>query len=349
MTSVDLPVYGFENASAAAFPPIIVLENTTVCNLRCIHCPHGQGYSDSPEYRAVYMEWGIYTSIIDEIAENSITVLRMASAGESIIHPQFVDQVAYAKSKGVGPVNLTTNGLTLDNPAIENGKRLPGKSILDRLIDHKIDVIDISLDAATREKYEKIRVWSNYHRVWSNIHRLLYLREKYKAPTKVMLSIIDQPEAHDEVDGFVKYWTPLVDRVIVRGYLENLGLTPSKPGSLVEQLNGVNRWPCPQFWKRVTINPDGDIRFCVVDWHDKSALGNIKTRSIKEIWQSAAYDKMRQHHLCGRYGDAHAICGPCTDWMGMRWNWGLEHAIGAIMGDKSIPDKPPELHDIKAA
>src|SRR5207247_543017 len=160
------------------------------------------------------------------------------------IHPQFLDQVAYARARGVRPVNLTTNGLTLDNPAIENGKRLPGKTILDRLVEHQIDVVDISLDAATRAKYEKIRVRSSYHRVWSNWHRLLYLREKLKAPTKVMLSMIDQPEAHEEVDQFVKYWTPLVDRVIVRGYLENLGLTPPKPGGVVDQVNGEKRWPC---------------------------------------------------------------------------------------------------------
>ena len=35
-------------------------------------------------------------------------------------------QIRYAKEKGISPVNLTTNGLTLDNPALENGKRVPG-------------------------------------------------------------------------------------------------------------------------------------------------------------------------------------------------------------------------------
>jgi len=227
--------YGFQSPEAMEFPPIIILENTTVCNLRCIHCPQGQGYPEREDYHAIYMDWDIYKKAIDEIAENKITMLRYSPAGEALIHPQFLDQVAYAKAKGISPVDLTTNGLTLDNPAIENGKRIPGKTILDRLLELGIDIIDISVDAATRESYERIRVLSNYHRVWSNIHRLLYLREKKKAPTKLMLSIIDQPESHEEVQQFVKYWTPLVDRVIVRPYLENLGLTPSKPGTIVEQ------------------------------------------------------------------------------------------------------------------
>src|SRR5262245_17002019 len=202
--------YGFQSADAELFPQIIVLENTTVCNLRCIHCPQGQGYPERPDYHAVYMDWDVYTKAIDEIAEHRITLLRYSPAGEALIHPQFLDQVVYAKRKGVTPVNLTTNGLTLDNPAVLEGRRQPGKTILDVLLETGIDIIDISLDAASRESYEKIRVLSSYHRVWSNIHRLLYLREKKRAPTKLMLSIIDQPESHDEVARFVEYWTPLV-------------------------------------------------------------------------------------------------------------------------------------------
>lgn len=341
VTAAPPVTYGFASPAAQAFPSMIILENTTVCNLRCIHCPQGQGYPEHPDYRAQYMQWGIYTRCIDEIAQNQITLLRYGPAGEALIHPQFVDQVRYAKEKGVAPVNLTTNGVLFDNPAIERGKRLAGTTILERILDLGIDIIDISLDAATRRKYEQIRVKSSYHRVWSNLHRLLYLREKLKAPTKVMLSIIDQPEAHDEVEQFKEYWTPLVDRVIVRGYLENLGLTPPKPGTVNAQLPSAQRWPCPQFWKRVTISPDGGIRFCVVDWLEKSVVGNIKTHSIKALWQSAEYERMRRCHLDGRYAEAHPICGPCTDWKGQRWEWGFEVAVGAVMGDKTKASAPP--------
>jgi MoaA/NifB/PqqE/SkfB family radical SAM enzyme len=333
--------YGFQSEAAEEFPPIIILENTTVCNLRCIHCPQGQGYPEREDYHAVYMDWDVYKKAIDEIAENKITLLRYSPAGEAMIHPQFLDQVAYAKSKGITPVNLTTNGLTLDNPAILDGKRVPNKTILDILLEVGIDIIDISLDAATRESYERIRVRSSYHRVWSNIHRLLYLRERKKSPTRLMLSIIDQPESHEEVEQFVKYWTPLVDRVIVRPYLENLGLTPPKPGTIVEQHRGVKRWPCPQFWKRVTISPEGYIRFCVVDWLDITKLGHVRTHSIKQLWHDPEYNRMRQAHLDGRYAAAHPICGPCTDWLGMRWEWGFEIAVGAVMGEAGLPSTPP--------
>lgn len=339
--TVAAPKYDFPSAQAREFPMIVVLENTTVCNLRCIHCPQGQGYPEHPDYHAIFMPWDIYTKAIDELAGQKINVLRFSPSGEALIHPQFLDQLRYAKEKGVQPINLTTNGLTLDNPALENGVKVPGKMMLDRILELGLDVMDISLDAATREKYEQIRVGSNYHRVWSNVHRLLYRREKLKASTKLMLSIIDQPESHDDVEWFVKYWTPLVDRVLVRPYLENLGLTPHKPGTVVESVAGIKRWPCPQFWKRVSISPDGSIRFCVVDWLDRTVVGNVRTHTMKELWHSAEYERLRKAHLEGRYGDAHHLCGPCTDWVGMRWEWGFEVAISAVMGDKSQPSAPP--------
>jgi MoaA/NifB/PqqE/SkfB family radical SAM enzyme len=228
--------------------------------------------------------------------------------------------------------------------------RLPGKTILDRLLDHGLDIIDISLDAFSRDAYERIRVGSNYHRVMSNVHRLLYLREQKRASTKVMLSIVDQPESAAEVRRFVDFWTPLVDRVIVRSYQTNLGLTPDKdkPQGTPDKLHGApakpaQRWPCPQFWRRVTVGPDGSVRFCVVDWNHKTNLGNLRTHTIKELWQGVEYERMRRAHLEGRYAEAHSLCGPCHDWQGMRWDWGFEVAVNAVTGRAPAPSTPPPL------
>jgi MoaA/NifB/PqqE/SkfB family radical SAM enzyme len=335
--------YGFESAAAVEFPQTVIVENTNVCNLRCIHCPQGQGWPDSPGWHAHYLEWDLYAKLIDEIAENKVFLVRFAPEGEALVHPRFLDQIAYAKARGVGTLDLTTNGLNLDNQAIEDGVRLPGKTILDRLLDHGVDIIDISLDAHSRAAYDKIRVGSNYHRVLSNLHRLLYMREQKGARTKVMVSIVDQPESHGEVQRFVDYWTPLVDRVIVRGYQSLLGLVPGKSSDVLEPAQQAGRWPCSQFWRRVTVSADGAVRFCVVDWDHKSNVGHLRTHTIKELWRSAEYERMRRAHLEGRYADAHHLCGPCRDWQGMRWDWGFEVAVNAVTGREPAPAAPPPI------
>ncbi len=342
----DGVTFGFQTEDAKSFPPIVVLETTNVCNLRCIHCPQGNGYPDSPDYRPHYMSWETYTKVIDEIAENKVELVRFAPAGEALVHPQFLDQIAYAKSKGVGPIDLTTNGLTFDNDAFENGAKMPGISMMQRLLELEIDVVDISVDAFSKERHEQIRVGSDYHRLMSNIHHFLYLRNKGKHKTRLMLSIIDQPEAGDEVELFRKYWEPHVDRVLVRPYVANLGMSGTKDGDIVSQYPDIERWPCPQFWKRVTISTEGYIRFCVVDWANSSALADVATSSISEVWRNSDYDRMRGCHMRGEYDDAHDICGPCTDWMGMRWDWTFEMAIRAAFGDKTVADRPRPLDEV---
>jgi len=323
--------FGFQTEKAKIFPPIIVLETTNVCNLRCIHCPQGQGYPTSPGYRATYMPWETYKKTIDEIALYDIDLLRFAPAGEALVHPQFLDQIKYAKSKGISPVNLTTNGLTLDTTAFEDGHKVEGKTVMDRLLEIGIDIIDISVYGFSKEVHEHVRAGSDYHRLMANIHRFLYLRNKGRFKTRLMLSMIDQPEAHEEVEIFRQYWEPLVDRVLIRPYVENLGMSGRKDGDIVSQNPGIKRWPCPQFWKRVTISCEGHIRFCVVDWSNDSAVAEIKDTTIAEVWNSPEYDRMRGCHMGGRAEEAHSICGPCTDWMGMRWDWPFELAVKAAL------------------
>lgn len=330
----------FPNNQSKEFPMLIVLENTNVCNLRCIHCPIGQGWTETEHYKPTYLKWEIFKKIIDEISENHITQLIFSPEGENFVHPQFIDQLNYCKEKGIENITVITNGFNLDNKAIIKGK----KSDLTNnkaLLKANPEVINISLDAATKETYEKIRVGSNFHRVWGNIHNLIYLRNQMNSKTKIMLNIIEQKENNDEVELFLKYWSPYVDRVLVRPYLNNLGLTPNKKEinkSIID-----NRWGCPQFWKRISINAKGDIRFCVVDWDDKSIVGNIKFQKIKEIWQGPEYERMRSCHKHGKYKEAHDICDKCTDWTGMRWDWGYEKALTALRGDENIPDLPTPL------
>lgn len=329
--------YTFNSSESKKFPELIVLENTNVCNLRCIHCPIGNGWTETPHYRPQYMMWHVYKKIIDEISKFKIQQLIFSPEGENLVHPEFIDQLNYAKNNNIDKITIITNALTLDNNAIINKKK-SNISNIEAILANEPEVINISLDAARKETYEKIRVGSDYHRVWSNVHRLINYRDKNKLKTKIMLNIIEQKENNDEVELFKEYWKNSVDRILVRPYLNNLGLTPNKSSRKLPK-----RWPCPQLWKRISINYKGDIRFCVVDWDDKSVLGNIENNSIEKIWNNKNYDKLRSCHLKGDFKTGQSICEKCTDWQGMRWDWGYEKALEALRGDSSIPETPSPL------
>ena len=295
------------------FPPMVILDVCNVCNLACIHCPHVT-LKKEKSYKPTFLRWEHFEKIANEVGKHPGTLLRYASDGESLFHPQLIDMVGYARRVGVKPQNLTTNGCMLDEKMARS------------LLQAGIDIIDVSLDAFRRETYERVRRNSNFHRVMSNVHKILELREQLMPDAKIMVSIVDQPEVADEIDEFVTYWTPLVDRVLVRTLCNVLGLVQTSRPSI----SGTQaRYPCPQFWKRVTITSSGHFRFCVEDWRNQTVVGRVEKDSIAEIWKGEAYENLRKLHLEGQY-DAIPICKDCIDWQASPWEYGYDYAIARI-------------------
>lgn len=307
--------YGFVKPEHAEFPPIIVVSVTNVCDMACIHCAHPV-IKQEPDYRGTFLDPSLHTRIVEEVRKfkDQLWVFRYAADGESLLHPLFLDFVEESKAAGIGPVDLTTNAMSLTEEKMR------------RLLQAPIDVIDVSLDAYSREAYEKIRIKGRFDEVVGNLKRLIELRDELGSPTKIMTSIIRQKEALDEVEAFKDFWGPRVDEVLVRGLNTDLGIVNVSE----VYFRDVERWPCHQFWKRVTLNHLGEIRFCVEDWYNTGIVAKIGEQSIQEIWKSALYDRFRQLHLSGRWNEMH-LCKPCLDWQHMRWDHGFEKAIDKVM------------------
>jgi len=310
--------YGFVSPEHRDFPPILVIAVTNVCDMACIHCAHPVIKKDA-DYRATFMKPEVHSRIVEETRAygDKLWVWRYAADGESMLNPHFLDMLDETVQAGIGPVDLTTNAMSLDDAKMR------------RLLEAPIDVIDVSLDAFTKASYEKIRIRGKFDVVTANLRRLVELRDELGSPTKIMTSIIEQKEARDEVEQFKAYWGQFVDEVLVRGLNTDLGIVNASE----TYFEDIERWPCPQFWKRVTINQHGDVRFCVEDWRNTGVVGNVMEQSIAEIWTSDVYDKLREKHATGRWCDV-SMCAKCMDWQHMRWDHGFEKAINKVMGRK---------------
>jgi radical SAM protein with 4Fe4S-binding SPASM domain len=331
LSGIDSPIFGeptaaepvaegrfdFVEPAHAEFPPILIVDVTNVCDMACIHCAHPI-MKKRPGYRAIYMEPEVHTKIVEEVKQfkDRLWVFRYAADGESLLNPRFLDYVEETKAAGIGPVDLTTNAMSLTDEKMR------------RLLLAPIDVIDVSLDAFSKETYEKIRIRGKFDVVVANLKRLVELRNTLGSPTKIMTSIIGQKESLPEVDQFVEFWGQLVDEVLVRGLNTDLGVVNVSETYFNK---GLTRWPCPQFWKRVTITHSGNIRFCVEDWFNQGVVANIREHSIQEVWTSPIYNRFRELHATGRWGDMN-ICKKCMDWQHMQWDHGFEKAIRRVMG-----------------
>lgn len=307
--------YGFLNERDKTFPPMVIVDITNACNLSCIHCAHPV-IRKTPDYEPKFMDLKVFKKIVDEVSNYNILLMRIASDGESLLHPQFFEMMTMAKDAGIKCINLTTNGMLLTE---DNARKA---------IECGLDIIDISIDAFTEETYRKIRIGGDFKRVKKNVLSLIKIRDEKKSPAKIFVSLIRQSLNEKEGNRFVEYWKPKVDFVMVRNLCNEVGLVEITKDN--EQVL-PERYPCPQFWKRITINHNGDIRYCVEDWRNRTVIANIKDCSIRDIWQGPEYEKLRELHLKGEY-EMIQLCSECRDWVAAPWDYGYDKIIKQTLG-----------------
>lgn len=301
--------YGFSGRLAKEFPSQVIVDITEVCNLECTHCPHPE-FKQSPLYAARYLDPALNAKIVDEIrmkGQGKTQYIRYTSEGEPLVHPDGYEMIEYAVRNSGVFVTLTTNG------TIMNEKRTR------RLLDSGVHMIDISIDAFTPETYAKVRVKGDLNVTRTNVLNLLSWIRRIDAPTKVVVSFIEQLENRHETAEFVRYWEEQgVDSVIVRRLHSAAGAVVTFAQEMRNWQTDNARRPCVYPWERIVLNPRGYLNFCPNDWTRGSSILDYRTTTIAEVWQNDFYRSLREAHLSNHFTD-HRFCGQCPDWEATRW------------------------------
>lgn len=144
-------------------PTYVQIEPVGQCNLRCQMCSI-QFRQDGPPYGPpAFMDFEAFTRMLDQFV--TVRELHLQGLGEPMMHPRFFDMVAYAVAKGI---RVSTNS----NLTLLNERRAL------RCVTSGLDCLHVSLDGATPETYERIRVRAHYDRVVANLERLLATRKR---------------------------------------------------------------------------------------------------------------------------------------------------------------------------
>ena len=265
------------------FPLHLDIESTNACNLKCPMC--GRNWMKE---KIGYMDWKLFTKIIDEAVRYHLPSIKLNYRGEPFLHPDIVKMVKYAKEKGILEVQFNSNGVLLS------------KKKAKELVEAGLNRIIFSFDGASKETYEKIRKGSDYEKVIDNIKNLIKIRneKKLKRPL-VRVQMVKMPGNKDEVEDFVKMWTPIVNRVAIS--------TERNPRGTKEK---IEHFACPQIWQRLMICWDGEVRMCCGDWYGEIVLGNAQKESIYNIWHGEKLKEIRKFHSEGKFNEI-PVCAKC--------------------------------------
>ncbi|MDQ6662520.1 MAG: radical SAM protein [Chloroflexota bacterium] len=191
-------------------PTYIQIEPVGQCNLRCQMCSI-QFRADGPPYGPpAFMEFETFTRIIDQFV--GLQELHLQGLGEPMMHPRFFDMVEYAVARGI---RVTTNS----NLTLLNDRRA------ERCVTSGLDCLHISLDGATAETYERIRVRAHYERVIANLERIVSVRQRLGSisPHLHIVMVIMRQNLHELPDlvRFAHRWS--IEQIFVQHLCHDFG------------------------------------------------------------------------------------------------------------------------------
>lgn len=282
--------YRKKNVVTTALPFRIWVELHSGCNLRCPICPNRT--LDDAQKKP--MSWEVFKKVIDE-SKDFIFDMTLNHRGESLLHEESVRFVKYAADR-IKFTKLHTNGMLL-NDDIARG-----------LVDARLKRLSFSFDGFEKNDYEKNRVGGDFDLVVNNIKNLLIYRNRSgKKYPSVAIEVIELSESQIEKKKkkeFIKQFRDLGLNELVIKKPHNWG------GFIKTKFKKENYAPCTYLWNGILVLWNGDVLGCSQDFFAEYVIGNIREKTIREIWNDEPIKKLRRGLIDKKYMDF-AACREC--------------------------------------
>ena len=323
------------------YPEVIQFEVTSDCNLRCVMCPittrHRERKADETRFSLDQVRR------LDELWEHA-TEIELTGFGEIFTHPDIVPILRHLRSKKLSLYG-STNGQLL-TPALSG--TIVCEKLLDVLcfsIDAATgptyrrirkggswEMLIANLDAlvAAKNAHESGApiLFFSFCAMRKNIEELpdfVRLAAHYGASKVIVQHVVESKLTPNEsLVHHREVAEPIMERTrrLARELsidLDMRNLDPVAEGDASAVDEGVLPTPaafkeknrlvkdCPFPWEHIFLKSNYEVQICAILW-EEMVMGNLRQRSIGEIWNGDGYHKLRQQ-MCGT--DAPEACVYC--------------------------------------
>jgi molybdenum cofactor biosynthesis enzyme MoaA len=159
-----------------------------VCNIRCPHCLR---YGPSVQVN----RGGLALGDLRRLAPwfRSAHVVALAGLGEPFLQKDLFDIVKFIELHGP-TISIITNATLLDEAAAQ------------RLVGTRFLILNLSIDAGTREVFEKVRLGAKFDEVMANVDRLVEMKRRLNAVFPVLsINMTLMKDTLGEVEAVVDF------------------------------------------------------------------------------------------------------------------------------------------------
>jgi MoaA/NifB/PqqE/SkfB family radical SAM enzyme len=275
-----------------SFPPVLVIESTNVCNLRCPLCPTGAG---TLKRRPRMLKFEEFKKVVDSIGDYLYQIYFHWN-GEPLLNKELWQMVEYAHKKRIGA-------------AFDTNLNLLNKEEAKKLVLSGLDYLIMSIDGLSQETYVNYRVGGDFEKVIENIKHIVYWKRKLRMTTPLIIwqFLVFKHNLHevDKVEDFAKHLG--VDDVSIGSavgeenhpdiYMRVVNVDRSKlilEGE--EWLKYAKKWKtCDFLWFCAYVAVDGALLPCCLVYSEGTEFGNVfeEDKPFQEIWNNAKFQAAR--------------------------------------------------------
>jgi len=295
------------------FPPQLDFELNYSCNFSCITCTWN--IESKIKDKDTWFPFSVYKEIIDYSIPKGLKAIRLNYLNEPLMRKDINKFIKYAKDAGILDIYFSTNGSLLT------------EKISRELIEAGLSRIQISIDAYTKDTYDKIRKGGNFNQIKKNIEKFIEIKRGMDVtlPT-IRVNFVKTDDNEHELEDFVKYWETKVESIGIQSYINILGY---------EKAEYVRKkFKCNQPFLHLTIRYDGTILPCCTFFGAEIPIAMLKTsiplsnipnvglknetrtklilKNIEESWNSKEINVLRKLHKNGEYWK-NPVCKKCVE------------------------------------
>lgn len=276
-----------------SFPRTVEFQTLSVCNAKCIFCPHSQSPEMIPHGR---MEDGLIDKIVSECARHPVGHINPYLTNEPLADKRMPDILRLIRRKCwfFTKTKINTNAALLTE---EVGRKL---------LDSGLSQLWFSVNGYSPETY-RASMDLDFETSMRNIDNFLALKKKLnkKRPGLRVTTLATKLVEH-ELEGAERYWKE-------RGVRFGVHRMDNRAGDGVRDL-GVKKFRlrrnCDLFLKQAYIVENGDMILCCHDWRQTVVLGNVAETSIREVWNSRNFLDRIYEFYAGDFTNLE-ICRKC--------------------------------------
>ncbi|MBW2316354.1 MAG: SPASM domain-containing protein [Deltaproteobacteria bacterium] len=317
---------------ASDHPVHVDLETVAVCDLRCGSSeedPEGfcqiwthehirtQGF-DEYTYQRGYMDPVLYGRLLQQCADLGVSSVKLNYRGEPSLHPMLVSFVREAATLGFPDIMINTNG---------NGLARKQPELFGKIVEAGVTDLMFSVDACEPETYARQRVGGDWEVLLGSVRAAVRARAEGQAAAdcRIRGSVVRTHVNAADIDSgrMEEFWKDEmgVDWMSISECYFPAGQQHHWKAAVWSQMS-ASEFQCPDSFRRMVVTWDGrhTMPCCQgftleIDGGAVTHGGQGPARSLKEVWATENFDRLRAAHRDRTWDDperGEAICRSCA-------------------------------------